>query len=244
MSCLSSKFMMYHYMKTLPDLDTEDVYLRTTMRNPPPTGDKDPYPWLESDDPWQPMSDLQILYDCIDLSDSLLSSQEESKLMAIIVKYKKAFSLRNEIGHCPNLKVDLKVIDNSSFFVCPFLISETDKPFMDHQMECLISLGILSRNSTSHTSPVMLITCKLTKDKIPVVDFTVLHLPRVDCRVFLHSDTSREGTGSSLWQVQEGKPQLIRFPSKTLPEACMRYSVTELEMTGLLVNMGLWKSII
>ena len=37
---------------------------------------------------------------------------------------------------------------------------------------------------------------------------------------------------------------MIGFASKTLPEACQRYSVTELEMTGLLVNMGLWKSII
>ena len=55
--------------------------------------------------------------------------------MALIVKNKKVFSLRNEIGHCPNLKADLKVIDDSSFFICPFPISEMDKPFMDHQME-------------------------------------------------------------------------------------------------------------
>ena len=70
----------------------------------------------------------------------------------------------------------------------------------------------------------------------------VLHLPHTDGKVILYSDTSQEGTGSSLWQEQEGKPRLIGFASKTLPEACMRYSVTELEMTGLLVNMGLWKS--
>ena len=62
--------------------------------------------------------------------------------------------------------------------------------------------------------------------------------------MILYSNTSREGTGSSLWQVQEGKPQLIGFASKTLLEACTRYSITELEMTGILVNMGLWKSII
>ena len=37
---------------------------------------------------------------------------------------------------------------------------------------------------------------------------------------------------------------MIGFASKTLLEACKRYSVTELEMTSLLVNMGLWKSII
>ena len=46
---------------------------------------------------------------------------------------------------------------------------------MDKQMETLVSLGILSINSTSHTSPVMLITIKLTKDKRPVVDFRLLN---------------------------------------------------------------------
>ena len=138
-SRLSTKFTMYHYIKAPPDPDAKDVYLHTTIHNPSQSGHKDPYPWLESSDPHRHMRDLQILYDRIDLSDSLLMSHEKSKLMALIVKYKKAFSLCNEISHCPNLKADLKVIDNSAFFVRPFPISEMDKPFMDHQMERLIS---------------------------------------------------------------------------------------------------------
>ena len=72
----------------------------------------------------------------------------------------------------------------------------------------------------------------------------VLHLPKADGRFILYSDTSIEGSGSSLWQIQEGKPKLIGYASKTLPEACSRYSVTELEMTGLLVNMNLWKNLL
>ena len=72
----------------------------------------------------------------------------------------------------------------------------------------------------------------------------VLHLPRAIGRLVLFSDTSKVGTGSSLWQYQDGKPHLIGYASKTLPEACSCYSVTELEMTGLLVNMGLWKNIL
>ena len=71
----------------------------------------------------------------------------------------------------------------------------------------------------------------------------VLHLPKADGRFILYSDTSKEGTGSSLWQIQEGKPKLLGYASKTLPEACTRYSATELEMTGLLVNMNLWKNL-
>ena len=72
----------------------------------------------------------------------------------------------------------------------------------------------------------------------------VIHLPRAEGRFILYSDTSIEGTGSSLSQIQEGKPKLIGYASKTLPEACSRYSVTELEMTGLLVNMNLWKNLL
>ena len=471
---------MFHYYKEIPE--ATPILLRAC---PAPSRQQqkpysDPYPWLDKEDQCHHMSDRQILYDRIDLRDSLLSSKEKGKLMALIIKYKKAFSLRDEIGHCPNIKADIKVIDDSSFFVCPFPLSETDKPFMDKQMEHLVSLGILSRNSTSYTSPVMLITQKLTKDKHPVVDFhllnthilrrntsiplmsnvlnilgnskcecltccdlkdayhsipltekskeycgilpyfgspiycyevlpmgiacvpqiwmdyitmilndldhkskfiaimddllihsskhehwelvetllqtmiknglklspkkcqffktkltymgnqfviknctmtiaplksrteaiqqiptphtlkecksfcgvvnflslfckdlqrllcpivqlthkgrpflwgcdqelafdkikhqlqlsSILHLPRLEGRKILYSDTSREGTWSSLWQVQEGQLHLIGYASKTLLEACMHYSVTELEMTGLLVNMGLWKSII
>ena len=44
--------------------------------------------------------------------------------------------------------------------------------------------------------------------------------------------------------MQEGKAKLIGYASKTLPEACSRYSVTELEMTGLLVNMNMWKNLL
>ena len=72
----------------------------------------------------------------------------------------------------------------------------------------------------------------------------VLHLPKAEGRFILYSDTSKEGTGSSFWQIQEGKLKLLGYASKTLPEACTRYSATELEITGLLVNMNLWKNLL
>ena len=84
--------------------------------------------------------------------------------------------MRDEIGACRNLTADIKVIDESPFFVRPFPLSETDKGFMDEQMERLVSLGILSKNSTSHTLPVILITRKLTNDKRPVIDFQLLNM--------------------------------------------------------------------
>ena len=469
-------FKMYHYQQLTKDSkEHSDDYHKMTR-----AVDDDQYPWLDKDDPRRHQTDAEILYEKIDLKDSALTRKEKTKLMKMILRYREAFSLRDEIGECPNLVADIKVIDESPFFVRPFPLPETDKPFMDQQMERLVSLGILTKNSTSHTSPVMLITRKLTKDKRPIVDFRllntrilrrntsiplmsdvlsilgnsecevvscvdikdayhsikltekskeycgilpyfgspiyryevlpmgiacapqiwmdyitlimaeleqknkyiaimddlllhstkaahwklleqlfqsmwknglklsprkcqlfrtkltymgnefiiskrtmtitplrsrteaiskiptprtakqcksfcgvvnnlslfcpdlqtllkpiveltrkdrpfiwgqeqekafkevklrltnppVLHLPKAEGRFILYSDTSIEGTGSSLWQMQEGKAKLIGYASKTLPEACSRYSVTELEMTGLLVNMNLWKNLL
>ena len=135
----------------------------------------DPYPWLDSQDPRRDMSDEEILRKYIDLNQSILNDSEKEELMQIILKHKSTFSLRDEIGECPNIKIDIDVIDESPFFVRPFPISEEDKPIMDKQMQRLCSLKILSRNTTSHTSPVMLITRKVTKDKRPVVDFRLLN---------------------------------------------------------------------
>ena len=47
----------------------------------------------------------------------------------------------------------------------------------------------------------------------------VPHLPRSTGRFILYTDTSRQLTGSSLWQVQEGKPCSVGYASKTLPTA-------------------------
>ena len=44
-----------------------------------------------------------------------------------------------------------------------------------------------------------------------------------------------------LWQIQAGVPHLIRYASKMLPSACHKYSITELEMTGMLINLHTWR---
>ena len=65
----------------------------------------------------------------------------------------------------------------------------------------------------------------------------VLFMPRKTGRLALYSDTSRIATGSYLTQVIDGKERILGYYSKTLPEACLRYSVTELELFGLLINV-------
>ena len=176
---------MYHYQQVRKESkEYIDEYLRmskissrrdNSRSDNDTTRNTDTYSWLDEDDPRRHQTDAEILYEKMDLKDSALSRKEKAKVMKLILKYRHAFSLRDEIGECSNLVADIKVIDESPFFVRPFPLSETDKPFMDKQMERLVSLGILTKNSTSHTFPVMLITRKLTNDKRPVVDFRLLN---------------------------------------------------------------------
>ena len=174
-------FKMYHYQQIRQEpkqhidgyfrISKVDLKRDDSRSKGNPKGNPEKYPWLTEDDPRRHQTDAEILYEKIDLKESALNKKEKAKFMKMILKYRDAFSLRDEIGECPNLVADIKVMDESPFFVRPFPLSETDKPFMDKQMERLVSLGILTKNSTSHTSPVMLITRKLTNDKRPVVDF-------------------------------------------------------------------------
>ena len=67
---------------------------------------------------------------------------------------------------------------------------------------------------------------------------SVLHLPDRQGRFQLYSDTSRFATGSALYQIQNGQPKLIAYASKRMLEAAKNYSITELEMCGLAINIA------
>ena len=45
-----------------------------------------------------------------------------------------------------------------------------------------------------------------------------LSMPNRKGRFILYSDTSKLGTGSMLYQFQDGKPRLIAYMSKRMPE--------------------------
>ena len=66
----------------------------------------------------------------------------------------------------------------------------------------------------------------------------VLHLPNRHGQFQLYSDTSKFATGSALYQIQNGQPRLIAYASKRMPEAAKNYSITELEMCGLAMNIA------
>ena len=65
----------------------------------------------------------------------------------------------------------------------------------------------------------------------------VLHLPDRHGHFQLYSDTSKFAIGSALYQIQNRQPRLIAYASKRMPEAAKNYSITELEMCGLAMNI-------
>ena len=75
------------------------------------------------------------------------------------------------------------------------------------------------------------IKCKLIRPP-------VLHMPNKTGRFHLYSDTSKFATGSTLYQIQNGKPKLIAYMNKRLPEAGKGYSITELELRGSAINIA------
>ena len=65
----------------------------------------------------------------------------------------------------------------------------------------------------------------------------VLKAPTPDGLFCLESDTSREGMGGTLLQKQGDEWVVIGYHSKRLPKSAKNFGVTELELTGLLVNI-------
>ena len=63
-------------------------------------------------------------------------------------------------------------------------------------------------------------------------------MPERKGRFLLYSDTSKLVTGSALYQFLDGKPKLIAYMSKKMPEAAKNYFITELDMCGLAINIA------
>ena len=111
------------------------------------------------------MTDKEILEKYIDLDKSCLIKEEKKEVMDMLYKYRDAFSLRDEIGTCPNIEVEIDITNKSSFFIRPYHVREEDKAFIDKEMKQLCYMGILKEGFSAYCSPVMLISRKLTKDK-------------------------------------------------------------------------------
>ena len=94
----------------------------------------------------------------------------------MLYMYREMFSLRDDIGTCPNIEVAIDVTDKSPFFIRPYNVKEEDKSLINKDMKRLCYLGILKEGFSSSSSMVMLISRKLMKDKRVVTDFRHLNV--------------------------------------------------------------------
>ena len=78
---------------------------------------KETYPWLDDMDERKYMTDKEILNKYIDLKNSYLDDSERKQVMEMLYEYKNVFSLRDELGTCPNIEVNIEVTDNSPFLL-------------------------------------------------------------------------------------------------------------------------------
>ena len=109
----------------------EDVYAQfnrfVNMLKKEEENPKKKYPWLDDNDERKYMTDREILEKYINLDNSCLTKAKKKEVRELVNKYKDAFSLRDEIGTCPNIEIEINVMDKSPFFIRPFHAKEEDK---------------------------------------------------------------------------------------------------------------------
>ncbi len=72
----------------------------------------------------------------------------------------------------------------------------------------------------------------------------VLGMPDMKGLFQPYFDTSKIGCRAALFQIQDGKQVLLAYHSKKLPDTCSRYRISELELTGLTVNIAAFKTLL
>ena len=134
---------MYHFESVNTVCDQFNRLINTSRKEEEETNDTDKYLWLDDSNERKYMTDREISDKYINLENSCLTRWEKQKLRNLIYEYKDAFSLRDEIGTCPNIKVEIDITDSSPFIIRPFHAREEDKAILDKEMKRLCYLGIL-----------------------------------------------------------------------------------------------------
>ena len=73
--------------------------------------------------------------------------------------------------------------------------------------------------------------------KKDLTEAPVLAMPNTEGHMVLVSDSSKIACGSALYQEQKGRYRLIAYFSKKLILSAQRYSISDLELTGIYANV-------
>ena len=114
----------YYQFKEVDKLCADFYRIMEEKRQKEKDSSKERYPWLDDADERKYMTDEEILDKYVNLKDSCLDEQERKQVMKMLYEYKDVFSLRDEIGTCPNIEVNIEVTDNLPFFILPYHVKE------------------------------------------------------------------------------------------------------------------------
>ena len=89
------------------------------------------------------MTDREILDKYINLDNSCLTRIEKEEVRDLLYENKDAFNLRDEIGMCSNVEVEIDITDKTPFFIRTFHAKEEDKVILDKGSKKLCYFGIL-----------------------------------------------------------------------------------------------------
>ena len=166
-------------------IDIQKTPINGTVKTPRCKDDanKDPYPWLDENDPRRHMTDKELPESTIDLSEACITEKQKQALYKILLKYREAFSLNDEIGLCPNMEMKCELKDKTSFYIRPFPIKEEEKIIVDREMRKGCLLGILRKGLNSYSSSIMLTPRKTSGIPCIITDFRhlKLRLVRLNC---------------------------------------------------------------
>ena len=93
------------------------------------------FPWLDNTDERKYMTDREILDKYVNLDNSCLTKVDIEQVRDLLYQYKDAFSLRDKIGLCPNIEIEIDVTDKSPFFIRPFHANEDNKVILNKEMK-------------------------------------------------------------------------------------------------------------
>ena len=125
----------YHFESADIIYDHYDKYMNTLKKEKEETKEK--YPWLEKYNERKYMTDTEILDKYIDLDKSCFMNTEKKEVRDMLYKYKDPFSLRDEIGTCPIIEVEISITDKIPFIIRPYHAKEEDKVILIKEMKRL-----------------------------------------------------------------------------------------------------------
>ena len=124
-----------HYHFELADNVCEQYNRLVNLMRKEEENSEGKFPWLEDTDERKYMMGREILDKYVNLDNSCVTKIEMKQVRDLLYKYKDTFSLRDKIGLCPNIEIEIDVTDKSPFFIKPFHANEEDKVILDKEMK-------------------------------------------------------------------------------------------------------------